>query len=67
MPSQLHALSLRAIGQALESLKISAFALKNETDKFIVQDWELSFLKNIADTVWSGTGSGLDVFHQYKS
>jgi hypothetical protein len=44
--------SLRAIGQALETLRINAFALEKNGDKYIVRDWEPSFLKSVADEVW---------------
>ena len=47
--------SLRVIGQALETLRINAFALEKKADKYIVRDWEPSFLKSLADEVW-GTG-----------
>jgi len=47
-----YAASLRVIGQALESLRITSFVLAKDGDKFIVRNWEPSFLKNIADNVW---------------
>jgi hypothetical protein len=47
-----YARSLRVIGQALESLRITSFALEKDGGKFIVQNWEPSFLKNIANQVW---------------
>ena len=47
-----YAQSLRVIGQALEKLRISAFVLEKETDRYIVREWEPSFLKSIADKVW---------------
>jgi len=50
-----YAQSLRVIGQALETLRINAFALEKKGDKYIVHDWEPSFLKSLADEVW-GTG-----------
>jgi hypothetical protein len=50
-----YAQSLRVIGQALETLRINAFALEKKGDKYVVQDWEPSFLKSLADEVW-GTG-----------
>jgi hypothetical protein len=43
------------IGQALETLRINAFRLEKKADKFIVRDWEQSFLKSIVEEVW-GTG-----------
>ena len=67
MLSQPYAQSLRVIGQALETLQINAFALKTASDKFIVQDWELSILKNIADEVWSGAGSAQTSFTDAKA
>jgi hypothetical protein len=50
-----YAQSLRVIGQALETLRINAFALEKKGDKYVVHDWEPSFLKSLADEVW-GTG-----------
>ena len=47
--------SLRAIGQALETLQINAFTLEKKEAKYVVRDWEQSFLKSIAQEVW-GTG-----------
>jgi hypothetical protein len=47
-----YARSLRVIGQALESLRITSFALEKDGDKFIVRNWEPSFLNNIANQVW---------------
>ena len=47
-----YAQSLRAIGQALETLRINAFTLEKNADKYIVRDWETSFLKSVADEVW---------------
>jgi len=47
--------SLRVIGQALEVLRINAFALEKRDEKYIVHNWEPSFLKGITDKVW-GTG-----------
>lgn len=44
-----YARSLRAIGQALETLHISAFSLAKEAGKYVVRDWEPSFLKALAD------------------
>ena len=54
MPHESYAESLRVIGQALETLRISAFALTKDDDKFIVRNWEPSFLMNIANEVWAG-------------
>jgi hypothetical protein len=51
----IRAQSLRVIGQALEVLRINAFALEKKGEKYIVRNWELSFLKSITDKVW-GTG-----------
>jgi hypothetical protein len=50
-----YAQSLRIIGQALEILRINAFALEKKGEKYIVHNWEPSFLKSITDKVW-GTG-----------
>jgi hypothetical protein len=47
-----YAQSLRVIGQALEKLRIHAFVLEKQIDKFVVRNWEPSFLRNIADDVW---------------
>ena len=52
MRLEAYAQSLRVIGQALEKLRIHAFVLEKQTDKFVVRDWEPSFLRNIADDVW---------------
>ena len=52
MRQEAYAQSLRVIGQALENLRISAFVLEKQTEKYIVRDWEPSFLKSIADEVW---------------
>lgn len=58
MPHESYAQSLRVIGQALETLQIDAFALEKSGDKYIVREWEPSFLKNIADEVWGTDYSG---------
>lgn len=50
-----YAKSLRVIGQALEVLRINAFALEKRGEKYIVHNWEPSFLKSITNKVW-GTG-----------
>jgi len=47
-----------AYAQALEKLRISAFVLEKETDRYIVREWEPSFLKSIADKVWGLADSG---------
>jgi hypothetical protein len=52
MRQEAYAQSLRVIGQALENLRISAFVLEKQTDKYIVRDWEPSFLRSIADEIW---------------
>src|SRR5262245_42645445 len=44
--------SLRAIGQALEILQISAFTLEKKEAKYVIRDWEQSLLKSIAKEVW---------------
>jgi hypothetical protein len=58
MPHESYAQSLRVIGQALETLRINVFALEKTGEKYIVRDWEPSFLKNIADEVWAIKNSG---------
>jgi hypothetical protein len=55
MPDESYAQSLRAIGQALDTLRINAFTLEKEGDKYIVRGWEPSVLKNIADEVWGSS------------
>jgi hypothetical protein len=52
MSQEAYAQSLRVIGQALENLRISAFVLEKQSDKYIVREWEPGFLTNIADEVW---------------
>ncbi|HEX2929373.1 MAG TPA: hypothetical protein VHV54_06650 [Candidatus Binatia bacterium] len=47
-----YAQSLRVIGQALEVLRIFAFTLDKRGEKYIVRNWEPSFLKGVADDVW---------------
>ena len=49
--------SLRVIGQALEVLRINTFTLENRGDKYIVRNWEPSFLKNITEKVWGPADS----------
>ena len=44
--------SLRAIGQALEALRINTFTLEKAGEKYIVRDWEPSFLKTVSEEVW---------------
>jgi hypothetical protein len=44
--------SLRVIGQALEVLRINTFTLENRDGKYIVRNWEPSFLKSITEKVW---------------
>ena len=67
MPHESYAESLRVIGQALETLRISAFALTKDDDKFIVRNWEPSFLMNIANEVWGFSNSGQTAFTNAKS
>jgi hypothetical protein len=62
MSHESYAQSLRVVGQALETLRINAFALEKAGDKYIVRDWEPSFLKNIADEVWGLGDSGQTLF-----
>ena len=49
--------SLRAIGQALEALRIHTFTLEKAGEKYIVRNWELSFLKSITEEVWGAGDS----------
>jgi hypothetical protein len=44
--------SFRAIGLALEVLRINTFTLEKTGEKYIVRDWEPSFLKSITEEVW---------------
>ena len=44
--------SLRVIGQALEVLRINTFTLEKRGGKYIVHNWEPSFLKSITEKVW---------------
>lgn len=44
----------------METLRISAFELTKDADKFIVRDWEPSFLDNIADKIWGGDSGQTD-------
>jgi hypothetical protein len=44
--------SFRAIGQALEVLRINTFTLEKTGEKYIVRNWEPSFLKSITEEVW---------------
>jgi hypothetical protein len=67
MPHESYAQSLRVIGQALETLRINAFALEKDGDKYIVRDWEPSFLKNIAAEIWGLGDSGQTPFTNKKS
>src|ERR1044072_6508610 len=52
MRQEAYTQSLRVIGQALVKLRIHAFLLQKQTEKYVVRDWEPSFLKSIADEVW---------------
>jgi hypothetical protein len=52
-----YAQSLRAIGQALECLRINTFALQKKDERYTVRNWEPSFLKNITLKVWGTVGS----------
>ena len=47
-----HSQSLRVIGQALEVLRIDSFTLENAGDKYIIRNWEPSFLESITEKVW---------------
>ena len=44
--------SLRVIGQALETLRINTFTLEKRGGKYIVRNWEPSFLEGITEKVW---------------
>jgi hypothetical protein len=44
--------SLRVIGQALEVLRINTFTLEKSGEKYIVRNWEPSFLRSITEKVW---------------
>lgn len=59
MRQEAYAQSLRVIGQALENLRISVFVLEKQTYKYIVRDWEPSFLRSIADEIWGSCDSCL--------
>lgn len=59
MCQEAYAQSLRVIGQALENLRISVFVLEKQTYKYIVRDWEPSFLRSIADEIWGSRDSCL--------
>ena len=63
-PYESYARSLRVIGQALESLRITSFALEKNGDKFIVRNWEPSFLKNIANQVWGSNDCAPEPAHE---
>jgi hypothetical protein len=62
-----HAQSLRAIGQALECLRINTFALQKKDERYIVRNWEPSFLKNITLKVWGRVGSDQLTFTAQES
>jgi hypothetical protein len=62
-----YAQSLRVIGQALETLGINAFTLEKDGDKYVVRDWETSFLKSVADEVWRTDDFGQMPLPQEKS
>lgn len=49
--------SLRAIGQALEALRIDSFKLQKRGDNYIVSNWERSFLDGVAERVWGRPAS----------
>lgn len=62
-----YAVSLRVIGQALETLRIDAFTLEKDGDKYVVRDWETSFLKSAADQAWEANDFGQMSLPQEKS
>jgi hypothetical protein len=53
--------SLRVIGQALERLRIDTFTVEKTGQKYIVRNWEPSFLKSITEKVW-GLGDSDKIF-----
>lgn len=57
-PFKSYTQSLRVIGQALEILRISTFALEKKGDKYVVIDWEPSYLKSTTDDVGGIADSG---------
>jgi len=53
MPANLsHSQSLRVIGQTLEVLRINTFTLEKMGEKYVVRNWEPSFLRSITEKVW---------------
>ena len=62
IPKETHTQALRAIGQALESLQINAFSIEKSGGKYLVRDWENSYLESISDEVW-----GKDSFRRLGS
>jgi hypothetical protein len=56
--------SLRVIGQALEVLRIDTFTLEKSGDKYIIRDWEPSFLKSITEKVWGPRHSDTTLFNR---
>jgi hypothetical protein len=62
-----YAQSLRVIGQALETLRINAFTLETDGNKYVVRDWETSFLKSVGDEVWRTVDFGQMPSPQEKS
>ena len=62
-----YAQSLRVIGQALETLRINAFILETDGNKYVVRDWETSFLKSVGDEIWRTDDFGQRPSPQEKS
>lgn len=62
-----YAQSLRVIGQALETLRINTFTLETDGNKYVVRDWETSFLKSVGDEVWRTEDFGQMPSPQEKS
>ena len=62
-----YAQSLRVIGQALETLRINAFTLETDGNKYVVRGWETSFLKSVGDEVWRTDDFGQMPSPQEKS
>jgi hypothetical protein len=51
-PTLSYAQSLRVIGQALEELRIGSFKLEKTGERYIIRNWEPSFLQSVAEKVW---------------
>lgn len=51
-PTFSYAHALRVVGQALDTLGIDSFRLEKKGEKYIVRNWEPSFLRTVAESVW---------------